>query len=135
MFLLDTNVISETRKPRPDPGLSRWLDGVPALDLYMCVMSLGEIRKGIERFRAADAKGAAEIEGWLNDVEDAFEGRILPIDRRVAQSWGLFSARSDLHAVDAMLAATARVHNLTLVTRNVRHVMPFGIDLLNPFAG
>lgn len=133
MFLLDTNIIPETRKPRPNPGLSRWIGEVSTLDLFLSVLSVGEIRKGIERLRERDAVAANEIETWLEDLEDAFGDRILPVDRRVAHSWGRLSARVGENPVDVMLAATAQVHDLTLVTRNVRDVSPLGIAVVNPF--
>ncbi|MGE0668059.1 MAG: type II toxin-antitoxin system VapC family toxin [Sphingomonadales bacterium] len=134
MFLLDTNIISETRKPRPNPGLSRWIAEASPLDLYISVLSVGEIRKGVEKLRQHNARNASEIEEWLTDIEDAFAERVLPIDRRIAHAWGRLSARAGEHPVDVMLASTAQVHDLTLVTRNVRDVAELGIAMLNPFS-
>lgn len=133
MFLLDTNIISETRKPHPNEGLSEWISQMSPLDLHMSVLSIGEIRKGIEKLRERDGNAACEIEGWLGDIEDAFGDRVLPIDRRIAHAWGHLSARAGENPVDVMLAATAQVYNLTLVTRNVRDVSRLGITVLNPF--
>jgi predicted nucleic acid-binding protein len=134
MYLLDTNVISETRKPMPNKGLMDWIADVMPRDLFLSVLSLGEISKGIEKLRARDERGAGDITRWLEDVEEAFDDRILPVDRRVALMWGQLSARVDDNAVDIMLAATAKVHNLVLVTRNVRDVSAAGVDVVNPFS-
>src|SRR5262249_5530115 len=134
MFLLDTNVISETRKPRANDGLMRWISDVGALDLHLSVLSIGEIRKGIERLRQPDSLAAADIEEWLDHVKHACGDRVLPIDRSIAHEWGLPAATGDDHPVDIMLAATAHTYNLTLVTRNVRHVPGLGIGILNPFS-
>ena len=134
MFLVDTNIISETRKPRPNEGLLSWMAMVEAEALFMSVMSAGEIRKGIEILRARDADAASEIEVWLKDVERAFGERLLPIDSEVADAWGGISVRSKVDHVDVLLAATAKVHGLTLVTRNTKHVEGLGVPLLNPFS-
>ena len=134
MFLLDTNVISETRKPRPNEGVISWIESIQDELMFLSVMTLGEIRKGVELFRRRDNNGALEIEGWLISLEQAFGGRVLAVDRTIADAWGYIAAESGYDHIDIMLAATARVHGLTLVTRNTRHVEGLGIRVLNPFS-
>ena len=134
MFLVDTNVVSETRKPRPNDGLLSWMARADAESLFMSVMSAGEIRKGIESLRMRDASAAGEIETWLKDVERAFGTRLLPIDSEIADTWGRMAAQINVDHVDVLLAATAQVHGLTLVTRNRKHVEGLGVPILNPFS-
>ena len=134
MFLLDTNVISETRKPRPNDGLAAWVKAVQTEALFLSVMTLGEIRKGIERLRARDDQTATQIESWLTDLAHAFGPRLLSVDQDIADSWGRIAAEAGYDHLDTILAATARVHGLTLVTRNTRHVDGLGIRVLNPFS-
>jgi toxin FitB len=101
--------------------------------LYLSTLVVGEIRKGIERLRTQDSLRADILEQWLLAVREAFAGRILPIDEAVSEMWGRFNALRSLPAVDSLLAATARVHHLTLVTRNTSEIADLGVDLLNPF--
>ena len=133
MFLLDTNVVSETRKPRPSRNLSSWIEDADAATLFMSVMSVGEFRKGIEQLRLSDAKGAAEIDKWLGQIEIAFGNRLLPVTREIADAWGAIAATSKVDHIDVLLAATARVHGLTLVTRNTKHVDGLGVPVVNLF--
>lgn len=133
-FLIDTNVISEVRKgPRCDSSVAAWYAGVDDTQLYLSVIMLGEIGRGAERLRPRDAARAGEIDQWLDAVNVAFAGRILPIDAAVAGEWGRMSAARSIPVIDCLLAATAKIHTLTLVTRNVRDVAGLGARLLNPF--
>ena len=101
--------------------------------MFVSVLTLGEIRKGIESLRPKDAAQAAALELWCQRVAAAFSGRLLPVDATVADAWGRMNARSPLPAIDGLLAATAHTHGLTLVTRNVRDFGRAGVALLNPF--
>ena len=133
-FLLDTNVISEVRKrDRCDPNVLQWWSEVRDEDLCLSVLVVGEIRRGIEGIRGKDQQQVEALESWLAAVSKAFEGRLLDIDRAVAEEWGRMNAHRSLPVFDGLLAATARVHGLTLVTRNVDDVAGSGAQLLNPF--
>jgi predicted nucleic acid-binding protein len=134
-FLLDTNVVSELRKrQRCDPGVVAWFAGVAEEEVNLSVLVIGELRQGVERLRARDPQAAGALERWLAGLVRAHADRILQIDLSVADEWGRLAARRTLPVVDGLLAATARVHRLTLVTRNVKHVAPTGVPCLNPFA-
>lgn len=133
-YLIDTNVISEIRKgERADPNVAAWYDAVRGDSLYLSVLALGEIRRGIERKRPSDAAQAAALEKWLAAVYRGFGERILPVDRAVAEEWGRIAALRPVSVIDGLLAATARVHGLTLVTRNTADVRGLGASVLNPF--
>lgn len=135
-FLIDTNIISEVRKgSRCDANVAAWYASINEDDLYLSVLVLGEIRKGIELARPRDSAKAQALEDWLAVVDAAFGERILPIDRGVADCWGRMSGQRPVSTVDGLLAATARVHRLTLVTRNEADVAGLGADVLNPFNG
>ena len=132
-WLLDTNVLSELRKPVPDGGVERWFDDARGEDIYTSVLVLGEIRQGVERLRRKDTIRAQEIDRWLVGLVDLYQDRIIDIDRRIADKWGEINADTRLPVIDGLLAATALTKKLTLVTRNVRDVERTGVDLLNPF--
>jgi predicted nucleic acid-binding protein len=133
-YLLDTNVVSELRKgARANPGVARWFDAVAEEDLHLSVLVVGEIRLGVEGVRRRDAITAARLERWLSELTSAYQGRILPVDLRAAELWGRLNIPDPLPAVDGLLAATALVHDLTLVTRNTRHLGRTGVRCLNPF--
>jgi toxin FitB len=135
-FLIDTNIISEVRKgPRCDANVAAWFASVDEGDLYLSVLVLGEIRKGIELARPRDPAKAIALEAWLAAVDAAFGERILPIDRAVADHWGRMSGQRPISTVDGLLAATARIHRMTLVTRNDADVEGLGAKVLNPFNG
>jgi predicted nucleic acid-binding protein len=133
-FLIDTNVISELRRrERCDCHVAAWYASVEPGGLYLSVLVTGEIRRGIERAQRRDPVRAAIFERWLADLGVAFTGRILPVDRAVADEWGRLSAIRTIPVIDALLAATARVHGMTLVTRNIADVARLGAAVLNPF--
>lgn len=133
-YLLDTNVISEVRKKqRRDPHVGRWWSRVRDSEIYLSVLVLGEIRKGIEIARRKDLQKAVALESWQETVYTAFDGRVLGIDSAVAEEWGRMNARRSFPILDGLLAATAMVHGLTLVTRNVADLAGSGALLLNPF--
>ena len=134
MYLIDTNIISEVRKgARCDSRVAGWYAGIEDADLYLSVLVTGEIRKGIESARPRDPRKADVLESWLQKVERAFGERILPIDARVADLWGRMSALRPVPVIDGLLAATAKVHDMTLVTRNASNVEGLGANVVNPF--
>ena len=133
-YLIDTNVLSELRRKAPDEHVARWFSGRPAGTLYLSVLTLGEIRKGIERL--ADLPRRLALLDWLETKLPAFfAARILSIDAAVADRWGRMVARAGrpLPAVDSLLAATAAQHGLIFVTRNLRDVQGLGAEVLNPW--
>jgi hypothetical protein len=135
-YLIDTNVLSEVRKgDRADSGVRRWFAATHGDGLFLSVLTTGEIRAGIERLRRRDVIAADSIDRWLSQVLTMFEDRILPIDIEVAQAWGLAAVPDPLPVIDGLLAATAKVHRLTVVTRNTGHFAPAGVGVVNPFSG
>jgi len=133
-YLLDTNVVSELRKGRRcNPSVAAWFSGVADSDLCLSVLVIGEIRRGIEAVRRRDGIRAATLDQWLARLVRDHGERILPVDRQVAEEWGRLTAGRATSIVDALLAATARVHGLTLVTRNIRDVQWTGVSCVNPF--
>jgi toxin FitB len=133
MYLLDTNVVSELRKPKPHGGVLAWLEAVDDTKLYLSAVTLGEIQAGVEITREQDAANALAIEAWLELVASSYN--VLPMDAAVFRRWArLMHRTSDTLYEDAMIAATADVHGLTVVTRNVADFKSFGVALLNPFA-
>lgn len=134
-FLLDTNVVSEARKPAGDATVKAWLAVTPSSELYLSVLVLGEIRQGIERLRRRDRTQAQILDAWLAVLRERYGERLLPISDEIAVEWGRLNVPDPLPAVDGLLAATARVHDMILVTRNVAEVERTGVRLLNPFVG
>lgn len=133
-YLLDTNIISETIRSNPNKALISWLDKIPGEALFVSVLSLGEIRKGIEAL--TDRKRREKLRIWLeHDLPAWFEGRVLPVDLAVADRWGrlLADARRPVPTIDSLLAATALHHELRLVTRNSGDFVYPGLEVINPF--
>ena len=134
MFLLDTNIVSELRRPRPHQAVLNWIEEVPADRLFLSAVTVGEIQAGIEKTREQDAAKAADLEFWLGEVVSSYG--ILPMDAVAFREWARLKHRvSDSLFEDAMIAATARVHRLTAVTRNVRDLRMFSVKRLDPFTG
>ena len=134
-YLVDTNVISELRKgQRCNPGVASWFEEVSSEDLFLSALTLGEIRKGIENVRRRDEAAAKALDSWFRKLEGSYSSHILPVDQTVAERWGFFNVPDPLPVIDSLLAATASVHGLTLVTRNLKHVERTGVDCLNPFS-
>lgn len=130
-FLLDTNVVSETRKPRPHPAVMAWI-GAYATQLRLSAATLGELQSGVEITRRNDPAKAAEIEAWIDTLRRAFD--IIPADEPVFRRWAkLMDRKSDHLLIDALIAATAEVHGLTVATRNVRDFGALGVKVVNPF--
>lgn len=132
-FLLDTNVVSEIRKKAPDPGVSTWFASVPADKLFLSALVVGEIRQGIERLARRDPAQAEIFEQWLSQLVDGYGDRLVPITVRIADTWGRLNVPDPVPVVDGLMAATALVHDWTLVTRNVDDVRSTGVRLLDPF--
>ncbi len=133
-YLLDTNVVSELRKQRPHGGVVAWLGSIDDAQLYLSAVTLGEIQAGIELTREQDPDKANEIEAWLELVSGAYN--ILPMDTAALRAWArLMHRKSDTLYEDAMIAAIAKVHGLTVATRNVADFNALGLEVLNPFVG
>jgi predicted nucleic acid-binding protein len=134
-FLIDTNVLSELRKgARADVNVRRWFEGIDETSIYLSVLVTGEIRRGIEAIRKRDPRAASTLERWLDNIMEAHSERVLPVDAATADAWGRLDARGSLPVVDGLLAATALVRDLTLVTRNLKDVVRTGVDVLDPFS-
>jgi predicted nucleic acid-binding protein len=132
LYLLDTNVVSELRRPRPHGAVLAWIADVPADRLLLSAVTVGEIQAGIEITREQDRRKAEALETWLDEIVATFS--VLPMDAAVFREWARLKYRkSDSLLEDAMIAATAIVHGLTVATRNVRDFESFGVLLLNPF--
>ncbi len=132
MYLLDTNVISELRRARPHGAVVAWLKSIRDEDLHISAVVIGEIQAGVEITRELDKDRAAEIEAWLEQVAETYN--VLGMDAKTFRAWArLMHRKSDRLIEDAMIAATAIVHGLTVVTRNVRDFKGFGVRTLNPF--
>lgn len=132
MYLLDTNVISELRRRRPNPAVLAWLSDVSAEKLFVAAVTFGELQAGVEMTRRQDPETAAAIEGWIDSVAASYS--VIPMDDVIFRGWArLMHRKSDDLVEDAMIAATALVRNMTVVTRNVRDFRQFAVSTLNPF--
>ncbi len=132
MYLLDTNVVSELRKNRPHGGVIAWLKTVPDEELFISALTLGELQAGVERTKNHDRQKAAAIELWIDRVAESYE--VVPMDAAIFREWArLMEGKPDQLFQDAMIAATARVRRLLVVTRNVRNFASLGVKVLNPF--
>ena len=138
-YLLDTNVVAEWVKPRPDPNVVRWLADADDDRVYLSVITFAEIRQGV--YEMSPGRRRDSLQEWLeDDLSLRFEGRILDVNLAIAEAWGSLMARSNkmginLNVMDAFIAATARVHAVTLVTRNAKHFEKLDVVLANPWAG
>jgi predicted nucleic acid-binding protein len=135
-FLLDTNVISEIRKrERAHPNVAKWVAQTPVKDIGTSVLVLAEIRRGIELKRRRDPVQAQGLDRWFARMRSRLGDRVLPIDEPIAEAWARLGVPDPLPLIDGLLAATAKVHALTLVTRNTADIARTGVQLLDPFAG
>lgn len=133
MYLLDTDVLSELRKPKRNPGVAKWFDAVPDSELHISMITLVEIELGIERQRKANSAFAKDLEEWLERILRAFGDRILPLTINIARRWGRLAAQLGNTELDLAIAATALEHGLTVVTGNTKRFERTGVNLLNPF--
>lgn len=133
-FLVDTNVVSELRKgARANPRVAAWFAGLAEEEVYLSVLTVGEIRNGIERIRRRDRRAATALDRWLRTLVRDYEDRLLPVDRAVAEQWGRLNVPDPVPVVDGLLAATAAVHGLVLATRNVKDLERTQVALFDPF--
>lgn len=132
-YLLDTNVVSELRKSSPDSNVEAWYEKVPGSELFLSVLTIGEIRMGVERARRKDLAKAASLENWLTRLETAYGDHIVPVDTAVADTWARLSVPDPLPVIDGLLAATAHDRGWVFVTRNAKDVRRSGVRVLNPF--
>ncbi len=132
-YLLDTNVISEARKRRPDAHVMAFFDAVSSADVFISVLTIGEIRIGIERLRRKDANQANALDEWLAGLRATYADRIAGVDASIAEEWGRLNAPDPVPVIDGLLAATARCRGWTLVTRNTADLARSGVRLVNPF--
>jgi predicted nucleic acid-binding protein len=133
-FLLDTNIVSEHRKrARADANVAAWFATVKGEDLYLSVLAVGELHKGLERLRAHDIMQANALARWIESLHAIFANRVVEIDLAIAEEWGRMNAVRPLPAVDGLMAASAKVRDMTFVTRDEIVVTDLGVRLLNPF--
>ena len=133
-YLVDTNVISELRKgDRADAGVRAWFAELSTAQIFLSVMTLGELRRGVELIRRRDAVTARSLARWLETLTGRYADRILPVSGEIADTWGRLNVPDPLSVIDGLLAATAIVHGLTLATRNIEDVRPSGVACVNPF--
>jgi predicted nucleic acid-binding protein len=133
-YLVDTNVISEVRKgPRCDQSVAAWWSSVAPEGIFLSVLTIGEIRKGVENIRRRDARSASVLETWLLRIISHYRDQILPIELDIVEEWGWMSVPNPLPVIDGLIAATAKVRGLTLVTRNIADMERAGVSLLNPW--
>ena len=134
--LLDTNIVSELRKgARANRGVAAWLAEAADDELYLSVLTAGELRRGIDSIQRRDPEAAAALNRWLHGLVDSFGDRLLPIDHAIASEWGRMNVARSLPVIDSLLAATAKVRGLTFITRNTKDIVTTGVTCLNPFAG
>lgn len=132
-YLLDTNVVSELRKRQPDPHVLAWYGGIVSADLFISVLTVGEIRLGIERLRRKDITQANLLEQWLRGLQVAYADHIVDVDTGIAEQWGQLNVPDPLPVIDGLLAASAHVRGWTLVTRNTADLARCGVPIINPF--
>lgn len=132
-YLIDTNIISELRRREPDRHVLDWYQAAPSAQLFLSVLTIGEIRLGIERLRRKDGTRARALEAWLHGLSTSFADHIIDINAETAQEWGRMNVPDPLPVIDGLLAASARVRGWTLVTRNTADLARCGVTLVNPF--
>jgi len=132
-FLLDTNVVSELRRPRPDPHVREWLGRIASVDLHLSVLVTGEIRRGVELLRPREPERAASLDEWLEGLVVAYGDRLLPISASVADAWGRLSSLRPLPVADGLMLATAKVNGLTLVSREAAALSDLGVSTFSPW--
>ena len=133
-YLIDTNVISEFRKKeRCNPNVRQWFETVEERNIFLSVLVVGELRCGIERIKRKDPQAAFHLDNWLQEVVDNYSNRIFPVTQEIAEAWGTMNVPDPVSTVDGLLAATAKIHNCILVTRNVKDICRCGVDFYNPF--
>jgi toxin FitB len=133
MYLLDTNVVSELRKPKPHGAVLAWIQSVPDDEFFISALTLGELQAGAERTRKQDREKAEDIEAWIDQISKTYE--VIPMDASMFREWArLMEGRSDDLLEDAMIAATARVRGLIVATRNARDFKGMAVEIINPFA-
>ncbi len=132
-FLLDTNVVSELRRPRPDPHVREWLGRVASVDLHLSVLVTGEIRRGVELLRPREPERAASLDEWLEGLVIAYGDRLLPVSASVADAWGRLSSLRPLPVADGLMLATAKVNGLTLVSREAAALSDLGVSTFSPW--
>lgn len=133
-YLVDTNVIWELRKgERADEAVTTWMSNVGDDEVYLSVLVVGELRQGVERIRRRDVAQAEALDAWLRRIADDHADRVLPVTSTIAETWGRLNVPDPLPVVDALLAATALVHGLTVATRNVGDIARTGVAVVNPF--
>lgn len=134
-YLIDTNVVSELRKgDRADANVASWFASLDDEEIFLSVLTLGEIRKGIESIRRRDPKAAESLQTWLGRVAAAHRDRVLPVDHLIAEEWGRMNVPDPLPVIDGLLAATAKVTGLTLATRNTDDIARAGVSFVDPFS-
>ena len=132
-YLLDTNVVSEIRKKAPNANVLAFVADISSADIHISVLTIGEIKIGIERLRRKDPGQADALDRWLAGLKTTYANRIIRVDARIAEEWGRLNVPDPLPVIDGLLAATARCHSWTLVTRNTADLANCGVALLNPF--
>jgi predicted nucleic acid-binding protein len=132
-YLLDTNVVSELRQHNPNPNVLAWYAAVTSAELFLSVLTIGEIRLGIERLRRKDEPQADVLEQWLQGLHVTYQDHLIDVDADVAEEWGRLNIPDPLPVFDGLLAASAKVRGWTLVTRNTADLQRSGVALLNPF--
>jgi predicted nucleic acid-binding protein len=134
VFLIDTVVLSELRRRQRNPGVVAWISSQRQEDCFLSVVSIGEIERGIARKRTTDSRFAQQLAGWLDQLLRLYGDRLLPVDVGVARRWGQLSAELGHDGADLLIAATALERGLTVVTRNLRHFTPTGVQTLDPWS-
>lgn len=132
-YLLDTNVVSELRRRHPDPHVLDWYGTVTSAEIYLSVLTIGEIRLGIERMRRKDNAQADILEHWLRGLRATYQDHIVDVDAAAAEEWGRLNVPDPLPVIDGLIAASARIRGWTLVTRNTADLARTAVQTLNPF--